>query len=136
MRTFSKSIFAILTVTCLLFFTSCEDASNDIPTELTIQNKVELLESSEWLLKGFEDRVMHTFSNGERFTYYGTDNVFSDDAIPGTEDYTITGELLTMDFHFGNIWVYELQFSCDNNIVEFYRDGEVNMTLYKKGSNF
>ncbi len=136
MNTLKKGVLAIFTLTSLLFFTSCEDATTEIETELTIQDKVEILKSSEWLLKGFEDRVMHTFSDGKRFTYYGTDSVFSDEAIPGTEDYTITGDLLTIDFHFGNVSTFELKFSCDNNIVKFYKDGELNSVLYKKDSNY
>jgi hypothetical protein len=113
-------------------FSSCEDAS----TELTIESKVEILESDEWLLKDFEDRVMHTFANGERFTYYGTDSNFDEDAIPGTQTYTISGELLIMDFNFGNISTYEVKVFCNNNILEFYRDGELNTTLYRRGSNY
>lgn len=136
MKSTKNNFFFFFAFLCIAGFSSCENSNEELNSELTIQKKVELLESSEWLLKGFEDRVMHTFSNGERFTYYGTDNVFSDEAIPGTEDYSITGELLTMDYHFGNIYVYELKFSCDNNIVEFYRDGELNTTLYKRGSSF
>ncbi len=136
MKSIKNKFFFFLAVLTITGFSSCEDSDNDFATELIIQNKVELLESSEWLVKGFEDRVMHTFVNGERLTYYGTDSIFSDEAIPGTQSYTITGELLTMDFNFGNIYTYELKFSCDNNIVEFYRDGELNTTLYKRGSNY
>ena len=135
-----KNIFNRIFI-CLLFIstvtlTSCNDSSEDlIVEELSIQEKVQILESSEWLLAGFEDRVMHTFTDGEQFTYYGTDNVFGE-AIPGTKEYTITGELLTIDFNFGNIFTYDLIVSCDNNIVELFRDGELNTTLYRRGSNY
>ncbi|MBT4412677.1 MAG: hypothetical protein HOC83_01190 [Polaribacter sp.] len=136
MSTLKKGIFAIFTLTSLLFFTSCEDSSNDIPAELTIQNKVEILKSGEWLLKGFEDRVMHTYKDGKQFTYYGTDSVFTDEAIPGTQSYTIEGDNLTFDYNFGNIRTFEVKISCDNNIIEFYDNGELNKTLYRRGSNY
>ena len=136
MKSIKNNFFFFFAFLCIAGFSSCENSNEEFTGELSIQKKVQHLESNEWLLKGFEDRVMHTFSNGERFTYYGTDNVFSNEAIPGTQDYSITGELLTMDYHFGNIWVYEINFSCNNNIVEFYREGELNMTLYKRNSDY
>jgi hypothetical protein len=85
---------------------------------------------------GFEDRVMHTFVSGERHTYYGTDHFFFDEAIPGTVDYLIDGNLLSMDFHFDHVYTFEIKVSCDSNIIEFYRHGELNTTLYKRGSNY
>jgi len=134
MRTVSKSIFAILTVISLVFLTSCEDNQADLDTT---QTKVELLESGEWLLKGFEDRVMYTFNKGERATYYGENNVFSDEPIPGKHAYTIQDDKLTIDLNFGNIFTYEIRFSCDHNIIEFYDDnGELNSILYRKNSNY
>jgi hypothetical protein len=136
MNNISKKLFFYLTLCITIGFTSCEDSSEALSTEVTIENKIEILKSSEWLLKGFEDRIMYTFSNGKRYTFYGTDNVFSDEAIPGTEDYTITGDMLTMDFHFGNVYTFEIKVSCDNNIVEFYKDGELNTTLYRRDSNY
>ncbi|MBT3742696.1 MAG: hypothetical protein P8N27_09190 [Polaribacter sp.] len=136
MKSLIKIVFTIFTLSSVLFFSSCEDSSNEIEKELSILEKVLLLESSEWLLKGFEHNTMHTFANGERFTYYGTDHIFFDEAIPGTVDYVIDGSLLTMDFHFGHVYTFEIKVSCDSNIIEFYRDGELNTTLYKRGSNY
>jgi hypothetical protein len=136
MKNTLNKIFVCFALISTIGFTNCNDSSDDLPLELTIQDKVALLEGSEWLVKDFEDRVMRTFISGERHTYYGSDSVFSDTAIPGTEAYTITGELLTIDFNFGNVFTYELEFSCDNNIVEFYKDGVLNTTLYKRGSNY
>ena len=136
MNNISKKIFFYLTLFMAIGFTSCEDSNDDLSTELTIQNKVEILKSGEWLLKGFEDTVMHTFKDGKRFTFYGTDSVFADEAIPGTQDYTITGNFLTMDFNFGNVYTYEVKVSCNDTIIEFYKDGELNTTLYKRDSNY
>ena len=113
----NKSIKSfILFLAVITLFISCSE-SEDLPEVLTIQEKVELLESSEWLLKDFEDSVMYTFSQGERFTFYGVDSVFGD-AIPGTNDYSITGDFFTIDYNFGNISTYDLVVSCNNNIVE------------------
>jgi hypothetical protein len=36
---------------------------------------------------------MHTFAGGERFTYYGADHVFFDEAISRTVDYLIDWNL-------------------------------------------
>ncbi|MFY9243368.1 MAG: hypothetical protein WAO74_10095 [Polaribacter sp.] len=137
MKNFSKQFIYTITLFLAIGFTSCENSNEDIlETELTIEQKVALLEGSEWLLKGFETNVMHTFADGKRFTYYGSDSVFAEDPIPDTQAYSVSGDLLIMDFNFGNIYTYELKVSCDNNIVEFYRDGELNSTLYKRDSNY
>ena len=130
---FTKIIF-FLTIISPLLLLSCSESNENL--ELTIQDKIELLEDGEWLLKGFEDNVMHTFADGERFTYYGQNSTFSEPAIPGTQEYTITGNMLTLDFNFGTIIDYELIFSCDNNIVDFFVDGELRTTLYKRSSNY
>jgi hypothetical protein len=135
MKNRSNKFLVLFTLTSALTFTNCEN-SNELSTELSIQQKVALLEGTECLLKGFEDRVMHTFKDGKQFTYYGTNNVFSENPIPGAFDYTITGNLLTIDLHFGNVKTYEVAFSCNNSIVKFYENGELNSVLYKKGSNY
>lgn len=135
MKNICNKFLVLFTLISALTFTNCEN-SNELPTELSIQQKVALLEGTEWLLKGFEDRVKHTFKDGKKFTYYGTNTVFSVNPIPGTFDYTITGNLLTIDLHFGNVKSYEVEFSCNNSIVKFYENGELNSVLYKKGSNY
>jgi len=135
MKTLIKIVFTIFTLSSILFFSSCENSSNEIQKELTILEKVVLLESSEWLLKGFEHNTMHTFAGGERFTYYGTDRVFSDEALPTTQAYSIIDNLMKINFNFGHIRTYEVRFSY-NNIVEFFDAGELSTTLYKRGSNY
>lgn len=135
MRNFINKAFVCLTIISSIVFSSCSD-SGEILEELSISEKVGLLEKGEWLLKGFEDRVMHTFVDGKRHTYYGQNNVFSNEAIPGTQEYKIEGNLLTIDYNFGNISTYELKFSCDNTIVEFYKNGQLGTTLYKRGSSY
>lgn len=135
MKNICNKFLLLFTLISTLTFTNCEN-SNELPSELTIQQKVALLEGTEWLLKGFEDRVMHTFKDGKKFTYYGTSSVFSENPIPEAFDYTINGNLLTIDLNFGNINSYEIEFSCNNSIVKFYENGELNSELYKKGSNY
>ncbi|WP_445747634.1 hypothetical protein [Polaribacter sp.] len=130
-----KFQFCVILVTAISF-TKCENSNEVISSELTIQQKVALLEGSQWLLKGFEDRVMHTFKDSKQFTYYGTNNVFDENPIPNALNYTIEGNLITIDYNFGNISSYELTFSCNNSIVDFSQNGEVVKTLYKRGSNF
>ena len=134
MKNSINKVYLLIVLISTVGFMNCEN-TNDLLTEPTIQDKVQMLESSEWLLKGFEDRIMHTFNGGEKFTYYGTNSVF-DQPIPGTKDYEIEGDLLKIDFHFGNISTFQVKFSCDNNIVEFYKEDELNMTLLKRGSNY
>lgn len=131
----NKSFFYI-TLFLTIVFSSCSNSNDELPLELTIQDKVALLEGGEWLVKGYEDKVMYTFNDGKQFTYYGIDSVFTENPIPGAFEYTITGNTITIDYNFGNISSYEILFSCDNNIVEFYKEGELNNTLYKKGSNY
>ena len=136
MKAILNKTFICLTLLSTIVFTNCDNSNEELPLELSIQNKVELIENGQWLLKGFETNVMYAFVAGERLTYYGKDGDFPEAAIPGTQAYTITGELLTLDFNFGNFGLYELRFSCDNNIVEFYLDGEIHSTLYKRESNY
>ncbi|PQJ77328.1 hypothetical protein [Polaribacter glomeratus] len=140
MKSIINKLSAFIFLIIAIGFASCNDSTEDLgqqlTAELTIQNKTQLLESSEWLLSGFETNVMHTFKNGKRFTHYGVAGVFPAEPIPGTEEYTITGGFLTIDFNFGNVYTYELKVSCDTNIVEFYRDGELQTTLYKKSSDY
>lgn len=140
MKAIINKSFIYFLIASAIGFTSCEKSSDDVIednsiVELTIQEKVSILEGDEWLLKGFETNVMETFVAGEIRTHYGEDNVFGEH-IPGTKDYTITEDLLTVDYHFGNVFTYELKFSCDNNIVEFYKEGELNRTLYRRNSNY
>lgn len=135
MKRIKNNFFFFLSL-CLIAFSSCENSNEETSLELTIQDKLEILKSGEWLLKGFEDKVMHTYKEGKQFTFYGTDSVFEDEAIPGTQAYSIDGEQLTFDYNFGNIKTYDVKVSCDNNIVEFYDNGVLSKTLFKRDSNY
>ena len=114
----NRSIFCefCLTLLSTIAFTNCTDANEDLNLELTIEAKVELLESNEWLLKDYEDRIMYTFVNGKRYTQYGENSVFFE-VIPGKEEYEIIGDQLKIDFNFGHVYTFEIKVSCNNNIV-------------------
>ena len=136
MKNLCNKFFISLTIISSITFSSCSDSDDNLETELSMQQKIQIIESGEWLLKGFETTVMHTFTNGERFTFYGTNGVFSNGAIPGTDAYTIIGNQLLLDFSFGNTGTYDLEVSCDNNIVAFFVDGDLHSTYYKRFSNY
>ncbi len=133
MRIATKSVFNIIAILSFVFFSNCESNQE---TELEISSKLELLENGEWLLKGFEDKVMYTFTNGERATYYGENDVFSNEPIPGKHAYSFQENKITIDLNFGNMVTYEIKFSCNNTIVEFYIDEKLNSTLYQRNSRY
>lgn len=135
MKNSINKLFICLILISTIAFTNCENSKEETLAELTIEEKVTLLESSEWLLKGFESAIKYSFSEGTRSTYYGIDGVFGQ-AIPGTNEYSISEDSFVLDLNFGHIKTYQITVSCDNNIVEFFEDGELNNTLYKKDSNY
>lgn len=137
MKKIINKLFVCLALVSTVTFTNCESAEDNLPEELSLAEKVITIEGTEWLLKGFEDRVMYTFENGERSTYYGTDNVFPEDPIPGRNDYKVESGLFIIDLNFGNMSTFDdIKLSCDNKIAEFYLDEELKMTLYKRNSNY
>lgn len=136
MKNSINKFFICLTLISTIGFTSCSDSEDGLPLELTIEEKVTILESDEWLLKGFEESVMHTFDGAQRLTYYAVNGDFPTEAIPGRQDYTIVGDLFMLDFNFGNTSTYDLKVSCNNNIVEFFKDEELHSTYLRRNSNY
>ena len=130
-----RIILIFLTVLSINAFISCDDTKENVDLELTIQEKIESLEKSQWLLEGFESNVMYTFVQGKRYTHYGTDGVFGE-PIPGTIDYNSMDEFLFMDFNFDNSATYDLKFSCDDTIVAFLQNGERHSRLFRLGSTY
>jgi hypothetical protein len=133
-----NSLRYLIILIVALGFSSCEDDNKTLPKELTIQEKVALLESSEWLSKngGNEPNVMYTFSKGKRFNSYKSNGVWHEGSTASSADYVAEENLLTMDFYFGHVYTYELKVLCNNTIIEFYKDGELNDTLYKRNSEY
>jgi hypothetical protein len=82
------------------------------------------------------DNTLYIFENGERFTYYciagNCDSLYNTfeagdgNHIPGTEDYSVSNDTITMDYHFGNIEVSRMEFSCQANISTFVDQNNLN----------
>ena len=119
----------------LLVLSSCTSNEDELPKKLTIEDKIELLEKGDWLLKGFEKNVKHTFKNGKQSTFYGIDGVFTT-PIPRELDYYLTNQKLTINYGSGNIKSYDVEFSCENSIVSFFLNKEISQVLYKEGSDY
>lgn len=136
MEKLKKELNWICLLVGLFLLWSCNESEGQIPREeLTIESKIEVLEKGEWLLKGFEDRVMYTFKNGKRYTHYGEDGRF-EEPIPNTNNYFPFNFKLTIDFNFGTIKEFEVTLSCNNNIVALHENNELNTILYKRGTNY
>jgi hypothetical protein len=96
----------------------------------------------KWKMQNF-DNTLYIFENGERFTYYCTagncDSLYNTfeagdgNHIPGTEDYSVSNDTITMDYHFGNILVTSMVFSCEGNIVTFV--DQSNLVYIRLGTN-
>jgi TusA-related sulfurtransferase len=96
----------------------------------------------KWKMQNF-DNTLFIFENGERFTYYCTagncDSLYNTfeagdgNHIPGTEDYSVSNDTITMDYHFGNILVTSMVFSCEGNIVTFV--DQSNLVYIRLGTN-
>ena len=110
----------------LIFFTfftlmSCEkDSAENLPLIYSIEGK--------WLfdLGAGLPNTMYEFKDGVRYTYYADTNDWSlaywesldiSDAIPGTNDYIFSDNILTIDLNFGNIGDYPLIFECDGDRI-------------------
>ncbi len=96
----------------------------------------------KWKMPNFNN-TLYIFENGERFTYYCTagncDSLYNTfeagdgNHIPGTENYSVTNNTITIDYNFGNILVSLMVFSCDGNIVTF--TDQNNSSYVRLGTN-
>ncbi|QXP72956.1 hypothetical protein H0I31_04455 [Tenacibaculum sp. AHE15PA] len=134
----SKLNIFIVVLMVIGLLVSCNDSSENMPDELSIQEKIEFLESGEWLSENGdnEPNVMYTFSKGKRFNSYKSEGVWHEGSTTSSANYMAEENLLTMDFYFGNVYTYNVEFSCDNNIIKFFKDDELADTLYKRNSNY
>ena len=112
-------------------------------TLLFSQNEIE----GRWHLLGYEDNVMYQFVDtepfadaGYRYTIYSTDGNFGDlDEAGGSPNpYSIVDNIITMDLFFGTIVNYQMNYMCDNQVVEFkyIHDGIIHSTLFREGYNY
>ena len=98
-----------------------------------------------WHLVGYEDNVMYQFvvidsfeETGLKYTIYSTDGYFDDldgDNTGGTPNpYIIEEDTITIDYHFGNVVDYQMNFKCNGQVVEFYIDSydTVDFTLFRE----
>lgn len=87
----------------------------------------------KWVLEDYPN-TMYIFQDGLRYTVYCVDpvcdweNLGIDDAIPNPNPYTFENDILTIDLFFGNTWVEEMDFRCDNNVVQ-YEFEDVNTVI-------
>ena len=85
-----------------------------------------------WHLVGFENAIMYQFVDTEPFAdaglrysiYVDENGEFDDldgDNIGGTpHPYSVVGDIITIDTHFGNILSYQMNYRCEGQVVDFY----------------
>ena len=98
-------------------------------------------------LVGYEDAIMYQFVDTEPFAdaglrysiYVDENGEFDDldgDNIGGTpHPYSVVGDIITIDTHFGNILSYQMNYRCDGR-VEFISEGYVAMILFRENYNY
>ena len=116
--------------------TSSEDTASDSTSDSdtddpTLNDTIE----GRWLWSsgtGQPANTMYEYTNGTRHTYYCDDiecddaywiSLTTEDSIPGTHDYTLIDEVLTVDLHFGNYLVSPITFDCAGDRVNIEDPG-------------
>ena len=103
-----------------------------------------------WHLVGYEDAIMYQFVDTEPFAdaglrysiYVDENGEFDDldgDNIGGTpHPYSVVGDIITIDTHFGNILSYQMNYKCDGQVVDFVYIPEdiIHSTLYREGFDY
>ena len=97
-----------------------------------------------WHLVGYETAIMYQFADTEpfaeaglRYTIYGDGSGEFDDLdgdyTGGTPNpYSIQGDVITIDYHFGNIADYQMNFRCEGQVVDLYNFDDGIFTLYRE----
>ncbi len=100
----------------------CNENSENLPApNYTIEGK--------WTFGDNSLNTMYLYEDGVRYTYY----CVADDCtalynsyeandgnhIPGTNNYTVEDNILTVDLHFGNELITPITFECDGGEVIF-----------------
>ena len=112
-------------------------------SSLFSQNEIE----GRWHLVGYEDAIMYQFVDTEpyadaglRYSIYVDENGEFDDLdgdnIGGTpHPYSVVGDIITIDTHFGNVLSYQINYRCDGQVVDFvYTSDEIiHSTLFREG---
>lgn len=130
----TNQILKVLILISILSFSSCS-TSDDTPLEQELENTI----IGRWHIVGFEQTVMHVFTQNLRHTIYSTDGNFGglETAIPNPNDWVFEGEELVIDLNFGNFLRTNLNFKCDGNVVEFVdTQGATATTLFREGYDY
>ena len=105
-----------------ILFVGCDEDSENLPApNYSIEGK--------WTFGDNSLNTMYLFEDGVRYTYY----CVADDCsalynsyeandgnhIPGTNNYTVEDNILTVDLNFGNVLVTPIIFECDGGEVIF-----------------
>ena len=105
-----------------ILFVGCDEDSENLPApNYSIEGK--------WTFGDNSLNTMYLFEDGVRYTYY----CVADDCtalynsyeandgnhIPGTNNYTVEDNILTVDLNFGNELVTPIIFECDGGEVIF-----------------
>ncbi|MDA9772698.1 hypothetical protein N9B66_00035 [Flavobacteriaceae bacterium] len=105
-----------------ILFVGCDEESENLPApNYSIEGK--------WTFGDNSLNTMYLFEDGVRYTYY----CVADDCIalynsyeandgnhiPGTNNYTVEDNILTVDLNFGNELVTPIIFECDGGEVIF-----------------
>ena len=111
-------------------------------SSLFAQNEI----NGRWHLVGYEEAIMYQFVDTEPFAdaglrysiYVNENGEFDDldgDNIGGTpHPYSIVGDIITIDTHFGNILSYQMNYRCDGQVVDFIYtpDNIIHSTLFRE----
>lgn len=111
---------------------SCEsDDSNNTLDELTTSSLI----IGRWKVAGFENSVMKQITPTSIHTLYSIDGNFGglETAIPNPKNYDIEENDISIDYNFGNIGTFQLNFKCDGDVVEFLAsDGTLIDTYFRE----
>ncbi|MDA9073663.1 hypothetical protein N9K11_01440 [bacterium] len=105
-----------------ILFVGCDEDSENLPApNYTIEGK--------WTFGDNSLNTMYLFEDGVRYTYYCVADDCSSlynsyeandgNHIPGTNNYTVEDNILTVDLNFGNELVTPIIFECDGGEVIF-----------------
>ena len=109
----------VLVLLAVATFMSCENET--VEPNYSIEGK--------WTFEGNNLNTMYLYEDGVRYTYYcvgdDCDSLYNSyeandgNHIPGTNNYTVEDNILTVDLNFGNELVTPIIFECDGGEVIF-----------------
>ena len=115
-------------------------------SSLFAQHEIE----GRWHLVGYEEAIMYQFVDTEPFAdaglrysiYVDENGEFDDlggDNIGGTpHPYSVAGDIITIDTHFGNILSYQMNYFCNGEVIEFTTipEGNIHSILFRENYNY